>query len=175
MVAIPSSWGANLLCCPWATGQTVSILFQSIAYVMCTSTNILTISSAGTRVGTRPGTGDWTAATGSSEFAPVTVLSSLCFPFHKLLAYSNALDKHFLRFEVCWCLVSMLSCKKVRLHGHMTSELVKGTLLNSEGCSIMTICFSWIIRRWIYTRSYSGSKNCPNVWPFFKYLFITQC
>ena len=22
---------------------------------------------------------------------------------------------------------------------------------------------------------YSGSKNCPNVWPFFKYLFITQC
>ena len=25
------------------------------------------------------------------------------------------------------------------------------------------------------SHSYSGSKNCPNVWPFFKYLFITQC
>ena len=29
--------------------------------------------------------------------------------------------------------------------------------------------------RMVRQSSYSGSKNCPNVWPFFKYLFITQC
>ena len=58
----------------------------------------------------------------------------------------------------------------------------KSAARNLSNCVDITKKKHWV--KWlkdakfkdIYTANrYSGSKNCPNVWPFFKYLFITQC
>ena len=122
---------------------------NSIAHEMCTSTRISIASTARTWVGIRPGKGDCTAAAKSSELALVTVLSTrLHFPFHRLWAFSNALDKCFLHFrQVHWCLVSALACKNAWPHGHTHSEDLeaKASLSPNWGwCSIMTIRSLWM-------------------------------
>lgn len=149
MAAVPSLWDANLQYCPWATGsKMVNIVFQF------NSTWDVYLHKDFNRLyckdlGIRPGKGDCAAATKSSELALVTVLSTcLHFPFHRLWAFSNALDKCFLHFrQVRWCLVSALACKNAQPHGHTHSEDLeaKASLSPNWGwCSIMTIRSLWM-------------------------------
>ena len=82
-------------------------------------------TSIGTGMGIRPRSPSDYFAAKSSELPPAALSIHLClFPFHTLLAISNALDKHFLDFwQVCWCLVSALTCKKGHLHEHIISSV----------------------------------------------------
>ena len=90
-------------------------------------------------IGIRPGKGSCTLTAAKSSDGLTLALPQIClcfFPFQMLLAFSNALDKHFSDFsQVCWCLVSTLACKKEWSHGHVYSSgkvTSSGTAINSE-------------------------------------------